>query len=89
MNIIQSLIATGTVVLVSLSSLPIALSETVNPNAITGEPGQVRAERPASFKPGLNRVVFQSEGERMVGNLYLPISYKSGSKLPVIVVTGA
>ncbi|MBD1864970.1 MULTISPECIES: alpha/beta hydrolase [Trichocoleus] len=89
MNLIQSLIATGTIALVSLSSLPIALSETVNPTAITGEPGQVRAERPASFKPGRNRVVFQSEGERMVGNLYLPTSYKSGDKLPVIVVTGA
>jgi uncharacterized protein len=89
MNVIQSLIATGTIALVSLSSLPIALSETVNSAAITVESSQVMAELPASFQPGINRVVFQSEGERMVGNLYLPSSYQPGDKLPVIVVTGA
>ena len=89
MNVTQSLIATGTIAFVSLSSLPIALSETVNSAAITVESSQVMAELPAFFQPGINRVVFQSEGERMVGNLYLPTSYQLGDKLPVIVVTGA
>jgi uncharacterized protein len=41
------------------------------------------------LKPGMNRVTFQSEGETLVGNLYLPTNYKSGDKLPTVVVTGA
>ena len=89
MNLIQSLMATGAIALVSFTSLPVALSETVNPVSITVESSQVIAELPASFQAGINRVVFQSEGERMVGNLYLPSSYQPGDKLPVIVVTGA
>lgn len=89
MNVIQSLVATGTTAIVSFTSLPVALSEMVNSNFLTRESTQMMAELPASFQPGLNRVVFQSEGERMVGNLYLPTSYQPGDKLPVIVVTGA
>ncbi|MBE9211529.1 alpha/beta hydrolase [Plectonema cf. radiosum LEGE 06105] len=42
-----------------------------------------------NYKPGINRVTFQSEGEKLVGNLYLPASYKPGDKLPTVVVTGA
>ena len=42
-----------------------------------------------NYKPGINRVTFQSEGEKLVGNLYLPANYKSGDKLPAVVVSGA
>lgn len=42
-----------------------------------------------NYKPGINRVTFQSEGEKIVGNLYLPANNKSGDKLPAVVVTGA
>jgi len=35
------------------------------------------------------RVVFESEGRRLVGDLYLPDGYKAGDKLPAVVVTGA
>jgi hypothetical protein len=35
------------------------------------------------------RVMFESNGQRLVGDLYLPESHKSGDKLPAIVVTGA
>jgi len=35
------------------------------------------------------RVVFESAGQRLVGDLYLPDSYKPGARLPAIVVTGA
>ena len=35
------------------------------------------------------RVVFESNGERLVGDLYLPDDYKAGDKLPTIIVTGA
>jgi hypothetical protein len=42
-----------------------------------------------ALKPGMNRVTFQSEGETLVGNLYLPTNYKPGDKLPAVVVTGA
>jgi len=47
------------------------------------------AMQATNFKSGANRVTFQSEGEKMVGVLYLPKSYKSGDKLPTVIVTGA
>jgi uncharacterized protein len=43
----------------------------------------------SALQPGINRVTFQSEGETLVGNLYLPANYKSGDKLPTVIVTGA
>jgi uncharacterized protein len=45
--------------------------------------------RANNFKAGANRVEFKSEGERMIGNLYLPANYKPGDKLPAVVVVGA
>ncbi|MBL0924003.1 MAG: alpha/beta hydrolase [Sphingomonadaceae bacterium] len=35
------------------------------------------------------RVVFENNGSRLVGDLYLPDGYKAGDKLPAIVVSGA
>ncbi|MDJ0644123.1 MAG: alpha/beta hydrolase [Erythrobacter sp.] len=35
------------------------------------------------------RVLFESNGERLVGDLYLPDSYRPGDRLPGVVVTGA
>lgn len=35
------------------------------------------------------RVVFESGGQRLVGDLYLPEGYRSGTRLPALVVTGA
>jgi uncharacterized protein len=43
----------------------------------------------SSLQPGQNRVTFQSEGETLVGHLYLPANYQTGDKLPAVVVTGA
>jgi uncharacterized protein len=43
----------------------------------------------SALQPGINRVTFQSEGETLVGNLYLPASYKPGDKLPTVIITGA
>jgi hypothetical protein len=40
------------------------------------------------LKPGANRVTFASEGETLVGDLYLPASYRAGDRLPAVVVTG-
>lgn len=49
--------------------------------------GQAKAE---NFKAGAaNRIEFKSEGERMIGNLYLPANYKAGDKLPSVIVVGA
>jgi hypothetical protein len=42
-----------------------------------------------NLKPGINRVTFQSEGETLVGNLYLPANYKAGDKLPTAIVAGS
>ncbi|HYC01906.1 MAG TPA: CocE/NonD family hydrolase [Azospirillaceae bacterium] len=35
------------------------------------------------------RVVFESQGQRLVGDLYLPDGYKPGDRLPAVIVTGA
>ena len=35
------------------------------------------------------RVVFESGGDRLVGDLYLPDGYEAGDKLPAVIVTGA
>lgn len=49
-----------------------------------------KAAKAETFKAGaVNRVEFKSEGERMIGNLYLPANYKPGDKLPSVVVVGA
>ncbi len=37
----------------------------------------------------IKKVEFTSQGERVIGNLYLPDDYKDGSKLPAVIVTGA
>ena len=42
-----------------------------------------------AYKPGVNRVTFQSQGETLVGNLYLPANYKPGTKLPTVIVAGS
>ncbi len=85
MNAMKSLIAASTITLVSLTSLPSAVSET---NSVSlNETDQITAN--TSFQAGMNRVIFASEGEPMVGNLYLPTSYQAADKLPVVVVTGA
>ena len=42
-----------------------------------------------TFKAGANRVEFRSEGEKIVGNLFLPAGYKKGDRLPAVVVAGA
>ncbi len=35
------------------------------------------------------RVVFESSGDRLIGDLYLPEDYQDGDRLPVVIVTGA
>lgn len=37
----------------------------------------------------MNHVIFQSEGERLVGNLFLPTGHVEGKKIPGIVVGGS
>jgi uncharacterized protein len=94
MNVIRSLVAvstiTSTIVLTSVINLPSAVSETYSPslNQLSTQMANNHSAN-HSFQPGQNRVTFTSEGEPMVGNLYLPASYQPGDKLPVIVVTGA
>ncbi len=41
------------------------------------------------LRPGENRITFQSEGETLVGTLYLPMTYQPGNRLPAVVVAGA
>ncbi len=40
------------------------------------------------LRAGMNKISFQSEGVRMVGNLYLPSNYRAGQKLRTVVVGG-
>jgi len=37
----------------------------------------------------VKKVTFESNGETLVGNLYLPDEYRKGDRLPAVVVTGA
>ncbi len=50
--------------------------------------GRIAPDSPTDFKIGKNKIWFLSEGTKVVGNLYLPKSYKVGVKLPAIVVIG-
>ncbi len=50
--------------------------------------GRIAPDSPTEFKSGKNKIWFLSEGTKVVGNLYLPKSYKEGVTLPAIVVIG-
>jgi uncharacterized protein len=63
-------------------------AQQISDSAIASNPAKLIAAN-NNYKPGINRVTFPSEGETLVGNLYLPTKYKAGDKLPVVVVTGA
>ena len=54
----------------------------------TETPGKLQLSN-SSYQPGVNKVTFQSEGETMVGSLYLPADYQPGDKLPTVLVTGS
>ncbi len=95
MKTLLSLIRLGTVALLVFGSVVCTPGVTQpsgnNSSTLAANNGQRtnNANPSASFKPGVNRVSFQSEGENMVGNLYLPAAYKLGDKLPAVVVTGS
>lgn len=57
--------------------------------SVPQQPGLNLLSPRSELQPGINRVTFQSEGETLVGNLYLPASYQPGDKLPTVIVTGA
>jgi uncharacterized protein len=57
--------------------------------SLSQNPNSTMLSNRSALQPGINRVTFQSEGETLVGNLYLPASYKPGDKLPTAIVTGA
>lgn len=42
-----------------------------------------------NYQAGINRVEFKSDGEKMVGNLFLPVGYNQGDKLPAAVTVGS
>lgn len=72
------------VTLLALSNQP-AISQNINPLNLKESIAMTNTK----LQPGANRLMFTSEGEKMVGILYLPKSYKSGDKLPTVIVTGA
>lgn len=41
-----------------------------------------------AFRPGPNSISFPSEGETLVGTLFLPAAYQPGDQLPMVVVCG-
>lgn len=46
-------------------------------------------EQTAALAAGMNRVTFPSDGETLVGNLFLPSSFTAGMELPLVIVTGS
>lgn len=91
MNVVRAFLAvgiiTGTIALAAFNNPSVAILK----STFTGTSTQMATNHSSnhSFQPGQNRVAFTSEGEQMVGNLYLPAAYQTGEQLPVIVVTGA
>jgi uncharacterized protein len=71
----------------SLVLINLPFMSQANPNSSIQK--EVIAAKSSTLKAGTNRVTFSSEGEKMVGVLYLPKTYKSGDKLPTVIVTGA
>lgn len=63
----------------------VAIAQNVRPKTST----ETMTMTNSKFQPGANPLTFQSEGEKMSGILYLPKSYKSGDKIPTVIVTGA
>lgn len=64
------------------------LTNAVAALAATSSPAAAQPT-PTSLQPGLNRVTFPSEGDTLVGHLFLPASYQPGATLPLVVVTGS
>jgi uncharacterized protein len=80
--------------LVSLTALSLVLTHTVSPQVSASTPNlsNIQGESivvETALRPGGNRITFQSEGEEMAGILYLPATYRTGDKLPAVVVTGS
>jgi dienelactone hydrolase len=93
MKAISSIIKASalSLVLVAVSTSAIAQNISASKNSTKPQVQQASDTIIAanSYKPGVNRVTFQSEGEKLVGNLYLPANYKAGDKLPAVVVAGS
>ncbi|ARV58998.1 alpha/beta hydrolase [Nostocales cyanobacterium HT-58-2] len=84
----RKLLTLGTVMTLALmGGVAFASTQDIKPGVNTEIASNL--QQTAAYKPGLNKVTFQSEGVKMVGNLYLPADYKPGDKLPATVVTGA
>jgi len=61
-------------------------------NLLFGLSVQSQTVKPKILKKNKNKmekVIFKSEGIKLVGNLYYPINYKVGKKYPVIIVSGS
>jgi uncharacterized protein len=76
--------------LVMVGGMSAIAPDAVQPVAsLASNPASTLVSTRSPLQPGINRVTFQSEGETLVGNLYLPATYKPGDKLPTVIVTGA
>ncbi|GET44276.1 alpha/beta hydrolase [Microseira wollei] len=72
----------------AISLIVLGSATAVTAASVHSQASSLLSQRSA-LQPGINRVTFQSEGETLVGNLYLPANYKPGDKLPTVIVTGA
>jgi uncharacterized protein len=71
------------------SAAPLTAHTVYSQTSLPQNPNSNMLSNRSVLQPGINRVTFQSEGETLVGNLYLPANYKPGDKLPTAIVTGA
>ncbi len=83
MKLSSRLLAMSLVIFSSNAAVTNVLAQTV----FTSQ--QQIASNRQTLKPGINRITFTSVGEKLVGNLYLPTNYKSGDKLPTVIVSGS
>jgi uncharacterized protein len=80
----------GAIALVVLGSVSTFTAHTAySQTALSQKPNSNMLSNRSVLRSGINRVTFQSAGETLVGNLYLPTSYKPGNKLPIVIVAGS
>lgn len=48
--------------------------------------GRVALDSPTNLNPGVNKVSFFSQGNRVVGNVFVPPDYETGQLLPALII---
>jgi uncharacterized protein len=84
-----SVLGSSVALVVPANAFESNLSHATNMTTLLAEAPSSTLSLAPTLQPGINRVTFESEGETLVGNLYLPATYQPGDKLPAVVISGS